>query len=108
MLYFVFQLNKNNFTDRDQDALYTAKSKAMNAKEIYKKMSNLEVIFDLMLKKCEYLSIPIELYTPIKIAEDNEEEENEEEEDDEDNDDSKISNDSLFKKETINIHSSIL
>ena len=28
--------NKNNFTDRDQDALYTAKSKAMNAKEIYK------------------------------------------------------------------------
>ena len=28
--------NKNNFTDRNQDALYTAKSKAMNAKEIYK------------------------------------------------------------------------
>ena len=28
--------NKNNFTDRDQDALYTVKSKAMNAKEIYK------------------------------------------------------------------------
>ena len=28
--------NRNNFTDRDQDALYTAKSKAMNAKEIYK------------------------------------------------------------------------
>ena len=27
---------KNNLTDRDQDALYTAKSKAMNAKEIYK------------------------------------------------------------------------
>ena len=59
---------------------------------------NLEVIFDLMLKKCEYLSIPIELYTPLKIEEDNEEEENEEEEDDEDD----IKNNKIDKEKNIN------
>ena len=31
-----FKKLKNAFTDRDQDTLYTAKSKAMNEKEIYK------------------------------------------------------------------------
>ena len=46
---------KNNFTDRDQDSLYTAKSKAMNEKEIYKYQIQSANIFyhylDLMYKK---------------------------------------------------------
>ena len=46
---------KNKFTDRDQDALYTAKSKAMNEKEIYKYQVLSANIFyqnlDLMYKK---------------------------------------------------------
>ena len=45
---------------------------------------NLEIIFDLLLKKCEYLSIPIEFYTPLKIEDDVEEYEEEEEEEDDD------------------------
>ena len=32
----IIKKNKNNYTDKDQDSLYTAKSKAMNAKEMYK------------------------------------------------------------------------
>ena len=46
---------KNIFTDRDQDSLYTAKSKAMNEKEIYKYQIQSANIFyhylDLMYKK---------------------------------------------------------